>query len=69
MRHTFCTFAAKQGGSNLELATAMGHRTLGMLQRYTLVLEVVVTKFVIIEESDNHSRKKVLSNERDIRNF
>lgn len=35
MRHTFCTLAAKQGASNLELATAMGHRTLGMLQRYT----------------------------------
>ncbi|MCP6769709.1 tyrosine-type recombinase/integrase, partial [Klebsiella pneumoniae] len=34
MRHTFCTLAAKQGASNLELATAMGHRTLAMLQRY-----------------------------------
>lgn len=43
MRHTFCTLAAKQGGSNLELATAMGHRTLGMLQRYTH-LDVQVTK-------------------------
>ena len=28
MRHTFFTFAASQGTSNLELATAMGHRTL-----------------------------------------
>jgi integrase len=27
MRHTFCTLAARQGASNLELATAMGHRT------------------------------------------
>lgn len=43
MRHTFCTLAAKQGGSNLELATAMGHRTLNMLQRYTH-LDVQVTK-------------------------
>lgn len=43
MRHTFCTLAAKQGGSNLELATAMGHRTLNMLQRYTH-LDVLVTK-------------------------
>lgn len=43
MRHTFCTLAAQQGGSNLELATAMGHRTLGMLQRYTH-LDVQVTK-------------------------
>ncbi len=43
MRHTFCTMAAAQGASNLELATAMGHRTLGMLQRYTH-LDVQVTK-------------------------
>jgi integrase len=43
MRHTFCTLTAKHGGSNLELATAMGHRTLNMLQRYTH-LDVQVTK-------------------------
>lgn len=43
LRHTFCTLAASQGASNLELATAMGHRTLGMLQRYTH-LDVQVTK-------------------------
>ena len=43
MRHTFCTLAASQGASNLELATAMGHRTLEMLQRYTH-LDVQVTK-------------------------
>jgi integrase len=43
MRHTFCTLAASQGASNLELATAMGHRTLNMLQRYTH-LDVKVTK-------------------------
>ena len=43
MRHTFCTLAARQGASNLELASAMGHRTLGMLQRYTH-LDVQVTK-------------------------
>ncbi|MFA6915665.1 MAG: tyrosine-type recombinase/integrase [Parachlamydiales bacterium] len=43
MRHTFCTLAARQGASNLELATAMGHRTLHMLQRYTH-LDVQVTK-------------------------
>jgi integrase len=35
LRHTFATVAAKAGASNLELATAMGHRTLQMLQRYT----------------------------------
>ena len=35
LRHTFATFAAKSGASNLELATAMGHRSLSMLSRYT----------------------------------
>jgi integrase len=43
MRHTFCTLAARQGASNLELATAMGHRTLAMLQKYTH-LDVQATK-------------------------
>jgi integrase len=43
MRHTFATFAAAQGASNMELATAMGHRTLQMLQRYTH-LDVKITK-------------------------
>lgn len=35
LRHTFCTYASEAGASNLELATAMGHQTLQMLQRYT----------------------------------
>ncbi|MEI8366730.1 MAG: site-specific integrase, partial [Parachlamydiaceae bacterium] len=35
LRHSFCTMAAQQGASNLELASAMGHRTLQMLLRYT----------------------------------
>lgn len=35
LRHTFATYAAEDGASNLELATAMGHQTLQMLQRYT----------------------------------
>ncbi len=43
MRHTFATLAAAQGASNLELGTAMGHRTQHMLQRYTH-LDVQVTK-------------------------
>ena len=34
-RHAFATLAASQGASNLELATAMGHRILEMLQRHT----------------------------------
>ncbi len=45
MRHTFCTLAARQGASNLELATAMGHRTLNMLQRYTHLDAQVTKKF------------------------
>lgn len=35
LRHSFSTMAADQGASNLELASAMGHRTLQMLMRYT----------------------------------
>lgn len=45
MRHTFCTLAARQGASNLELATAMGHRTLNMLQRYTHLDAEITKKF------------------------
>ena len=45
MRHTFCTLAAQQGASNLELATAMGHRGLTMLQRYTHMDARVTQKF------------------------
>lgn len=43
MRHTFCTYAAERGASNLQLATATGHRTLNMLLHYTH-LDVEVTK-------------------------
>jgi integrase len=35
LRHTFATYAAESGASNLELAVALGHETLQMLQRYT----------------------------------
>lgn len=45
MRHTFCTLAAKYGASNIELQTAMGHRTLNMLQRYTHLDAQVTKKF------------------------
>ncbi len=45
MRHTFATMAAAQGASNLELATAMGHRTLQMLQRYTHLDAPITKKF------------------------
>ena len=43
MRHTFCTYAAAKGASNLQLQTATGHRTLSMLLQYTH-LDVQVTK-------------------------
>ena len=43
MRHTFCTYAAAKGASNLQLATATGHRTLSMLLHYTH-MDVGVTK-------------------------
>lgn len=45
MRHTFCTLAARHGASNLELATATGHRSLIMLQRYTHLDAQVTKKF------------------------
>jgi integrase len=35
LRHQFATLAAGQGASNVELSTAMGHRTLSMLLRYS----------------------------------
>jgi len=43
MRHTFCTYAAAMGASNLQLQTATGHRTLNMLLHYTH-MDVEVTK-------------------------
>jgi integrase len=45
IRHSFATLAASQGASNLELSTAMGHRTLQMLQRYTHLEGSSVRKF------------------------
>lgn len=35
LRHTFTTYAAESGASNLELAAATGHLCMQMLQRYT----------------------------------
>jgi len=45
MRHTFCTLAASRGASNLQLATATGHRTLAMLMQYTHMDAKVTKKF------------------------
>lgn len=47
LRHTYATFAAQQGASNMELATAMGHKTLQMLQRYTHMQAEATRKFSI----------------------
>lgn len=44
LRHTFCTYASESGASNLELATAMGHQTLQMLQRYTHMNAAITTR-------------------------
>lgn len=52
MRHTFATLAATDGASTLELGTAMGHKTLQMLQRYTHLDTRVTQKF-----SKNISKK------------
>jgi len=62
MRHTFATLAAGDGASNLELATAMGHRTLEMLQRYTH-LDVQVTKKISTQISDRILKEKTASSE------
>ncbi len=35
IRHHFATLAARSGASNLQLKTALGHKTLQMLERYT----------------------------------
>lgn len=54
MRHTFCTYAAAKGASNLQLQTATGHRTLNMLLQYTH-MDVEVTK-----QFSSHIAKQIL---------
>lgn len=55
LRHTFCTMAAAQGASSLELSTATGHRTLQMLQRYTHLDASLTEKF------SNNISKQILN--------
>ncbi len=57
MRHTFCTYAAAHGASNLQLQTATGHRTLNMLLQYTH-MDVKVTK-----QFSNQISKQILKGE------
>jgi integrase len=45
IRHHFATLAARSGASNLQLKTAMGHKTLQMLERYTH-LDVQTTRLL-----------------------
>ena len=59
MRHTFATLSATRGASNLELATAMGHRTLEMLQRYTHMDAQVAAKF------SHHIANQIIKGETD----
>ena len=59
MRHTFCTLAAAKGASNLQLATATGHRTLAMLMHYTH-MDVQVTK-----EFSNQISEQILKGEKE----
>lgn len=47
LRHTFCTYASESGASNMELATAMGHQTLQMLQRYTHMNASITTRLSV----------------------
>jgi integrase len=53
MRHTFATYASSRGASNIQLGTAMGHRTLEMLQRYTHLDDVQVSQEFSIEMATN----------------
>lgn len=45
IRHHFATLAARSGASNLQLKTALGHKTLQMLERYTH-LDVQTTRLL-----------------------
>lgn len=45
IRHHFASLAARSGASNLQLKTAMGHKTLQMLERYTH-LDVQTTRLL-----------------------
>jgi integrase len=50
IRHHFATLAARSGASNLQLKTAMGHKTLQMLERYTH-LDVQTTRHISLQVS------------------
>jgi integrase len=45
LRHSYCSMAASQGASTLELMTGMGHRTMQTLMRYTHLETDLTRKF------------------------
>ena len=61
IRHHFATLAARSGASNLQLKTALGHKTLQMLERYTH-LDVKTTRHL----SETVAKQFETSNERAV---
>ncbi len=59
IRHHFATLAARSGASNLQLKTALGHKTLQMLERYTH-LDVETTRHLSLTVS-----QKILGSKND----
>ena len=59
IRHHFATLAARSGASNLQLKTALGHKTLQMLERYTH-LDVETTRHLSLTVS-----QKILGGKND----
>lgn len=57
LRHTFTTFAARQGASTLELQTATGHRSLSALMGYTHLEGQLTRKF------SDHISEQILQGE------
>lgn len=63
LRHTYSTEASKQGAYTIELSTAMGHRTLQMLDRYTHMqaemkgnIQRVLKKFNLTKHNTSNNR-------------
>lgn len=56
IRHHFASLAARSGASNLQLKTAMGHKTLQMLERYTH-LDVQTTRLLCETVAKQYERE------------
>jgi len=59
LRHTFCTYAANSGASNLQLKSAMGHQTTQMLERYTTANAIHTKQLSEFVEMSLFERKEV----------